>query len=150
MKKTITTIMIISLISASALLFTACQKGPATDGQYAALAQCLTEKGVKFYGAYWCGHCQTQKKMFGDDFRYITSFECDANGKDGNPEACIEAGIQAYPTWSFPGQGLVVGAQSIETLAQKANCTDALNVSGEAVAQDQPSVEAVVAENPSI
>ena len=31
-----------------------------------ALAQCLTAKGVKMYGAYWCSHCQNQKKAFGD------------------------------------------------------------------------------------
>lgn len=150
MKKAITTIMIISLISASALLFTACQEKPATDGQYAALAQCLTEKGVKFYGAYWCPHCQDQKKAFGDDFRYITYVECDPNGKDSKSQECIDAGVNSYPSWFFPGQGLEVGVQKMETLAQKANCTDALNVSGEAVAQDQPSAEAVVAENPSI
>ena len=148
MKKTITTIMIISLISASALLFTACQNQPASDGKYSALAQCLTEKGVKYYGAYWCGHCQSQKKMFGDDFRYIDSYECDPNGKDGNPEACIEAGIQSYPSWFFPGQGLEVGVQPLETLAQKANCTDSLKVTADA--GEQPSAEAVVAENPAI
>ena len=34
-------------------------------GQYDNLAQCLTDKGAKFYGAFWCSHCQEQKAEFG-------------------------------------------------------------------------------------
>jgi hypothetical protein len=113
------------ILSFTAILFlSAC--GEQQDGQYAEVAQCLAEKEVKFYGAYWCNHCTNQKKMFGNDFKYITSFECDPRGQNANPEACREAGVEAYPTWTFPGQENEVGVRSIEFLAQKANCEEFL------------------------
>ena len=29
-------------------------------------AKCLASKDVVVYGAYWCPHCQNQKKLFGE------------------------------------------------------------------------------------
>lgn len=95
----------------------------AQDGKYAEIAQCLTEKNVKFYGAWWCPHCAEQKKIFGDDMRYITYVECDKNGKNANPQACRDAGVTSYPTWVFPGQENSVGVYQPEELAAKANCS---------------------------
>ena len=28
------------------------------------------------YGAYWCPHCQAQKKVFGESFQYVPYVEC--------------------------------------------------------------------------
>jgi len=63
-------------------------------GEYDVLAQCLTDKGVKEYGAYWCPHCQKQKKDFGNSFRKITYIECGLPGgaKGGQTLECDEAG----------------------------------------------------------
>ncbi len=122
-KYSISLLIIISVLTVFA--FTSCKSEP-VDGQYAKVAQCLSEKGVKFYGAYWCGHCANQKELFGDDFKYVDSYECDARGKEANPEACAEAGIQAYPSWFFPGQGVITGTRPIEELAKKANCEESL------------------------
>ena len=36
-----------------------------TPGKLDGFAQCLKDKGAIFYGAFWCPHCQNQKKMFG-------------------------------------------------------------------------------------
>ena len=44
---------------------------PKGSTKYDGVAQCLTEKGVKFYGAFWCPHCQNQKKMFGRSARLL-------------------------------------------------------------------------------
>lgn len=96
--------------------------GEPQDGQYATIAQCLTDKGVKMYGAFWCPHCEDQKKKFGADFRYITYVECDPRGENADREACVEAGVERYPTWIFPGQEPLIGANEPEVLAQKANC----------------------------
>lgn len=96
--------------------------GEAKDGKYTELAKCLTSKGVIFYGAYWCSHCLNQKKMFGNDFKYVTYVECTAGGADADPEACKKAGIQRFPSWFFPGQGIVEGEMQLEELAVKANC----------------------------
>jgi hypothetical protein len=34
------------------------------EGKYDLFAQCLKDKDAKFYGAFWCPHCQNQKAMF--------------------------------------------------------------------------------------
>ena len=39
-------------------------------------AKCLTQKSVVMYGAYWCPHCQAQKKLFGSSFKYVNYVEC--------------------------------------------------------------------------
>jgi len=112
---------ILALIFASFLLvLSAC--GEVQDGKYAAIAQCLTSKGVKFYGAYWCSHCAEQKKILGSDMRYINYVECDPGGQNSKRDECVAAGVQSYPSWFFPGQGLSVGVQDPVELAQKANC----------------------------
>lgn len=120
-----TTIKIISIIVGTALL-AGCNSGPKGPGKYAETAKCLTEKGVVLYGAFWCGHCASQKEMFGEDVQFLTYQECDDKGPDGNRKACIDAGVSSYPTWHFPGQGNLVGAQPIFVIAKLANCQDTL------------------------
>lgn len=85
------------------------------------LAKCLTREGAKMYGAYWCGHCQNQKKLFGDSFQYIDYIECDAKGENPNPAACSSAGIEGYPTWVISGKKYP-GEQSFEKLKELSNC----------------------------
>ena len=34
-------------------------------------AKCLSAKGVKMYGAWWCPHCKDQKESFGYSFQYV-------------------------------------------------------------------------------
>ena len=87
------------------------------------LAQCLTDKGVKMYGAYWCPHCQAQKKAFGKGFSDVTYVECAAPGNpQAQTQACIDAEIKSYPTWEFPGGDRVTGERSLKELAEKAQC----------------------------
>lgn len=88
----------------------------------AALAACLSDKGAKLYGAYWCSHCNSQKAMFGDGLVNLNYVECDAGGSNGNPDACIAAGIEAYPTWQKPGSTPLVGVQRLESLAVWSGC----------------------------
>lgn len=95
--------------------------GPGTkinETQLMAFAKYLTDKGVTMYGAYWCSHCQNQKKLFGTAFQYINYVECT---KD--PEKCTAAGVLGYPTWTFSNpDGAVVnkleGEVTLEKLAQ--------------------------------
>lgn len=81
-----------------------------------ALAKCLSENGAVMYGAYWCGHCQNQKALFGDDFKYVDYVECTQE-----QQKCIDAGVQGFPTWIINGQKLV-GEQTLEELAAAAGC----------------------------
>lgn len=120
MKKTLA---IFSLMLAMTVLAACEPKGGTTvAGKNTEIAKCLTEKGVKFYGAYWCPHCQDQKKIWGDDMKYINYVECDAKGENAKPEECEKAGVERYPSWYFPGQGIETGVQKPEDLAAKANC----------------------------
>lgn len=94
----------------------------ATASDVTEIAKCLTDKGVKFYGAFWCPHCNDQKKQFGDAIQYIDYVECDARGDNANPEACLNADIISYPTWIFPDGARLVGSRPPEELAEKAGC----------------------------
>jgi hypothetical protein len=118
----------IIVILLSGLLLAGCgQPAPKTPGKYAETAKCLAQKGVIMYGAYWCPHCANQKASFGDDFQFVHYQECDDKGAGGNHKACLEAGVTSYPTWYFPGQGNLVGEQSVADLAKLANCTETLS-----------------------
>ncbi|MFA5987686.1 MAG: hypothetical protein WC797_03500, partial [Candidatus Paceibacterota bacterium] len=66
------------------------------DPQVTSLAQCLSDKGVKMYGAVWCSRCQAQKKLFGSAFKLINYVECTTDA-----QKCIDAKIESYPTWTF-------------------------------------------------
>ena len=79
-------------------------------------AQCLTEKGAKMYGAYWCSHCKTQKAEFGTSFKFVDYVEC-----TDKPDECTAAGVQGYPTWKIASTTLI-GEQPLETLATETGC----------------------------
>lgn len=85
------------------------------------LAKCLTEKGAVMYGAYWCGHCTTQKKMFGDSFQYINYIEC-TDEEGGGVAACAKEKINGLPTWIFADGVHHEGAQQFKELAELSGC----------------------------
>ena len=95
---------------------------PDESGKYDGLAQCLTEKGTKMYGAYWCSHCKTQKQMFGSSFEKIDYIECSLPGGQGQTDECNEAKIEGYPTWEFSDGERMSGEVSLEILAEKSGC----------------------------
>jgi uncharacterized membrane protein/glutaredoxin len=81
-------------------------KPPAVeDPALRALAQHLSENGVKMYGAEWCPHCQDQKAMFGAAAKRLPYVEC-SMGRQGSAQttACRTAGIKTYPTWEIKGK----------------------------------------------
>lgn len=81
------------------------------------LAKFMTEKGMKMYGAYWCSHCNNQKRLFGDNSQYITFVECDPKGENQQAELCKSEGIEGYPTWKYEGKAYE-GEQDFDELAQ--------------------------------
>ena len=129
MKKLISLIFLIVLISG-------CTKvNPSVD----ALANCLAEKGVKEYGAFWCPNCAKQEKLFGSSFEIIKEkvyLECDprcdvedikdlpiaCRGKLGQTELCLQKNINKYPTWEFSNGETLIGVQEFSTLAEMAGC----------------------------
>lgn len=93
----------------------------APQANYDNFAKCLTEKGVAMYGAYWCSHCQNQKKMFGDSWQYVNYVECNPEGKNANPQLCIQNNIQGYPTWIVNGK-IYTGEKTIQELSSLSEC----------------------------
>lgn len=87
------------------------------------LAKCLTEKGTKMYGTYWCPHCQNQKKAFGDGAEFLPYVECAERGSTNTlTQVCQDAGIESFPTWVFPDKTRVSGERSLKDLAEKSGC----------------------------
>ncbi|MFN7088403.1 MAG: hypothetical protein ACK4NX_01060, partial [Candidatus Paceibacteria bacterium] len=82
------------------------------------LAQCLTDKGVKMYGADWCSACQKQKSLFGLAFKKVNYIECDKRILE-----CQQANIRAFPTWIFPDGKRMEGVLPLEQLASLGGCS---------------------------
>lgn len=91
-------------------------------GEHDALAQCLTDNGAIFYGAYTCPHCQEQKRLFGRSEKLLPYVECALPGGQGQTQECTNEGIQSYPTWRFADGTELTGARPLARLAEAAGC----------------------------
>lgn len=90
--------------------------------KYQGLAQCLADKGVKLYGAFWCSHCADQKRMFAAAAPSLPYVEC-SNPDHSQNDLCTNAGVQnKYPTWSFPDGTMHEGGLRPKTLSQMTGC----------------------------
>ncbi|MEK7508188.1 MAG: hypothetical protein AAB602_03865 [Patescibacteria group bacterium] len=129
MNKTLISVVALLAVAAFGFWFLF-SPGPA-DGRYDAFAQCLASKGITMYGADWCPHCQNEKKAFGSSFKFVPYVECPSD-----PQKCLAAGINGYPTWMFPdppaatssgavglGWKKLEGEQGLEKLSQESGCT---------------------------
>lgn len=106
----------IILIGILAVFLAAC-----ASEKYNEFAQCLTDKDVKFYGAFWCPHCARQKELFGSSFDKVNYIECSLPDKSGQTEVCSSANITNYPTWDF-GDERKQGLLTLQQLSQKTGC----------------------------
>ena len=93
------------------------------ESKYDNFAKCLTENNVKMYGAFWCPHCQAQKKMFGKSAKLLPYIECSTPDSKGQLAVCKENNVTGYPTWEFADGSRLSGEVSLETLAEKTSCT---------------------------
>lgn len=115
---------ILSGVAAAALalllwfVITAARAPGALDG----FAQCLAEKKVTFYGAFWCSHCQNQKRLFGKSAKLLPYVECSTPDGRGQLPACTEKKIEGYPTWEFADGSRESGEVTLERLAEKSGC----------------------------
>ncbi len=99
---------------------------PAGPGKYDTFATCLKDKGATFYGAFWCPHCQAQKKLFGSSAKLLSYVECSTADGSGQNQICKDKNISGYPTWELAdGTRLPVensAGVTLETLAAKTSC----------------------------
>jgi len=114
--------------------------GTKSDPKLDALANCLADKSVKEYGAFWCPNCAKQEKMFGSAYSIIKDrevyIECDprcdvpqdklpiaCRGMLGQTKLCLDKNVNKYPDWEFADGSRLVGVQDLAVLAEKAGCT---------------------------
>lgn len=85
-------------------------------------AQCLAEKKASFYGAYWCPHCNDQKRLFGRAAKSLPYIECSTPDGKGQLPLCANAGITGYPTWVFADGSKEVRVMTLAELAERTSC----------------------------
>jgi hypothetical protein len=95
---------------------------PAGPGKYDAFAQCLKDKGAVFYGAFWCPHCQAQKKLFGSSVKFLPYIECSTLDGDSQTKECTDKNITGYPTWEFADGTRLNGEIPLQQLSDKSSC----------------------------
>lgn len=86
----------ILLIVSCALLLASCGTPAKT---YDNLTACLEKNQVVMFGASWCPHCASQKKLFLKSVKDLPYFECAVGS--GQAQECIDRDIASYPTWQF-------------------------------------------------
>ncbi len=96
---------------------------PAGPGLLDSFATCLKAKGATFYGAFWCPHCQAQKKLFGSSVKLLPYVECSTADGSGQTQVCIDKKIASYPTWEFADMSRLTGEIPLAQLAEKTSCT---------------------------
>ena len=86
--------------------------------------QCLKDKGVIFYGAFWCPHCQRTKALFGSSAHLLPYVECSTPDGQGQTQVCKDKGIQSYPTWVSPNASTtpLTGEHTLQELSQFSGC----------------------------
>ena len=112
-------ILIVGTVATAVLRSNQTPPGP---GKHDAFAQCLKDKGAVFYGAFWCPHCQTQKKMFGSSVKLLPYVECSPASGQGQLQICIDKKVTGYPTWEFADGSRLTGEISLQQLAEKTSC----------------------------
>ena len=118
-------ILVVVLLVIGTVAMAFMQKGgsEATSGKYDEFAQCLKDKGAIFYGAFWCPHCQAQKKLFGSSQKFLPYVECSTLDAKGQTQICIDKKISGYPTWEFAdGTRPFSGEATLEQLSEKTEC----------------------------
>jgi thiol-disulfide isomerase/thioredoxin len=94
-------------------------------GQYDTFAKCIAEKGVKFYGAFWCPHCQAQKALFGKSKQYLPYVECSNPDMKTQTPICDEKKIEGYPTWEYQNGTTTIrtsGEKTFQELSEMSGC----------------------------
>ncbi len=84
--------------------------------------QCLKSSGATFYGAFWCPHCQEQKKEFGSAAKFLPYVEC-STPDNKQTQICIDQKIEEYPTWIFKDGSKQTGKMELADLAAKTKCS---------------------------
>lgn len=111
----LTTVLVIAAVAIGVQALT-------KPGIYDEFTQCLSSKGTKFYGAFWCPHCQRQKALFGKSAPLLPYIECSTPNGQGVLPICQEKKIEGYPTWIFGDNSRLSGEVELSKLSEKTSC----------------------------
>src|SRR4029078_10351660 len=96
-KKLIISIIAVVVVIAAGLLWWSFKANDKQLKNLEAFADCINKSGAKFYGAFWCPHCQSQKAMFqtlfGSAEKKLPYVECSTPDTNGQLQVCQDAGI---------------------------------------------------------
>lgn len=86
-------------------LMTIVVRNTGKSSKYDSLLTSLNNQGTKFYGAFWCPHCQEQEKTLSASRQKLETIglyvECSTADSQGQTQICIDNKIESYPTWKF-------------------------------------------------
>lgn len=122
MNKYIIAGIVVILVAAGVIAAFMSKQSEQTSGPLDQFTQCLKDSGAVFYGAYWCSHCQNQKKLFGASEKLLPYVECSTPDGKGQLQVCKDKKIEGYPTWEFKDESRMSGEISLEVLAEKTGC----------------------------
>ena len=121
MKRSVLTLVIVGLVIIVSIGI-ALSISSQDPNKYDNFAKCLTEKGVKMYGTYWCHFCANQKEEFGNSFLYVNYVECSLPDRAGQNAECNAKGIKGYPTWEFADGSRREGVIALPDLRDVSGC----------------------------
>ena len=89
-------------------------------------SECLADKGVKAYGAGWCGYCKKLKETFGG-VAQMEPFYLECQNADKTPtehaDLCAQEEIRGFPTIKINGEASGLSAlSSLEEFAETTGC----------------------------
>jgi len=116
------TVIVIFAVAGGVLVWIYQKNQPSTPSTLDAFVKCLEDKGVKFYGAFWCPHCQREKALFGSSEKYLPYVECSTPDGNDQLQVCIQENIKAYPTWQFSDGSRQEGELTLRELSEKSGC----------------------------
>jgi hypothetical protein len=116
-------IIVVVIVLAVGVVYMSKKPTPVKAGEYDGFAQCIKDKGTKFYGAWWCPHCRNEKALFGNSAHLLPYIECSTPDGNGQLPICVTNKIESYPTWEFADGKRQTGEVSLEELAEKTGCS---------------------------
>ncbi|VVB83147.1 Uncharacterised protein [uncultured archaeon] len=112
-EKFITALVIIAVLIVAVFLL---QNKPVSPVS-AETVKCIGQNSL-LYTQTGCSHCKDQEDLFGNNLQYLTIIDCI---QDGNLQKCVDAKIEATPTWIIKNQSYV-GVQTIQKLKELTGC----------------------------
>ncbi len=119
MKQIFIVIAILVVGGLGVMAVTAGQQDNPREAALVEFAKGLKDKGVVFYGAFWCPHCQNQKKLFGSAAKHLPYVECSTPDGKSMTQQCKEKKIDGFPTWDFSDGSRASGELSLQELSEK-------------------------------